>query len=387
MPSSSASSCVERARSRRSWTIVARSSSPSARSCCGSLDDEHVVGLVVGELQIRSMIVRNVRKIPTIRKRSLGSPRVDGRSSSRCAAASSSRRGTGSTRSPSAAGEVVARGRRPGARHASCAPRRSRSRRCRSPAPATTSTTRARDRLRLAPRAGRADRGGPQPAREGAGAGGRARVRARTPPPRHHNCSGKHAGMLALCRRERLGERRLPAAGAPVQRGDAREAHAEAAEVEPDAIPTATDGCGVVTFALPLERMAHAFSRLERARGRRPRRRGDARASGARRRPARGGHDRSCGRARLARQGRGRRAPLRGGPDGLGVALKVEDGNARAHAAGARRVPRPARRRPRRARRGAGSRTAAASASARSCALSNVQLDGDSVLYEIVTSD
>ena len=26
-----------------------------------------------------------------------------------------------------------------------------------------------------------------------------------------HNCSGKHAGMLALCRAQRLGERRLPA--------------------------------------------------------------------------------------------------------------------------------------------------------------------------------
>ena len=40
-------------------------------------------------------------------------------------------------------------------------------------------------------------------------------------------------------------------------------AHAEAAEVDEDELPTATDGCGVVTFALPLERMAHAFSRFE----------------------------------------------------------------------------------------------------------------------------
>ena len=30
-----------------------------------------------------------------------------------------------------------------------------------------------------------------------------------------------------------------------------------------DEIPTAVDGCGVVTFALPLERMALMFSRLE----------------------------------------------------------------------------------------------------------------------------
>src|SRR5205814_650581 len=30
-----------------------------------------------------------------------------------------------------------------------------------------------------------------------------------------------------------------------------------------DEIPTAVDGCGVVTFALPLERMASAFARID----------------------------------------------------------------------------------------------------------------------------
>jgi L-asparaginase II len=39
--------------------------------------------------------------------------------------------------------------------------------------------------------------------------------------------------------------------------------HAEAAEVDEDDIQTGVDGCGVVTFALPLERMALAFSRFE----------------------------------------------------------------------------------------------------------------------------
>jgi L-asparaginase II len=37
---------------------------------------------------------------------------------------------------------------------------------------------------------------------------------------------------------------------------------AEAAEVDAAGIPTAVDGCGVVTFALPLERMALAFANL-----------------------------------------------------------------------------------------------------------------------------
>jgi L-asparaginase II len=40
--------------------------------------------------------------------------------------------------------------------------------------------------------------------------------------------------------------------------------HAEAAEVaERGRVPTGVDGCGVATFALPLERIAHAFARFE----------------------------------------------------------------------------------------------------------------------------
>src|SRR4051794_33346101 len=82
----------------------------------------------------------------------------------------------------------------------------------------------------------------------------------RPPQKIHHNCSGKHAGMLALCR-----ARDWPAEGYhlpehPVQRA-CDEAHAEAAQVEPEV--AASDGCGVVTFAFSLERMAHAYSRLE----------------------------------------------------------------------------------------------------------------------------
>jgi len=76
-----------------------------------------------------------------------------------------------------------------------------------------------------------------------------------------HNCSGKHAGMLLLCREhgwERTGYR-LP--DHPCQHAMLQEV-ARAAEVDPGSMPTGTDGCGVVTFALPLERMAHAFARV-----------------------------------------------------------------------------------------------------------------------------
>jgi L-asparaginase II len=85
----------------------------------------------------------------------------------------------------------------------------------------------------------------------------------RPPEKIFHNCSGKHAGMLALCRARGWPTQGYRLPDHPVQQ-HAREAHEEAAEAEPNELPTATDGCGVVTFALPLERMAHAYARLER---------------------------------------------------------------------------------------------------------------------------
>ena len=80
------------------------------------------------------------------------------------------------------------------------------------------------------------------------------------PPQRvFHNCSGKHAGMLALCRAHGWPTAGYRLQDHPVQQA-ALAAHVEVAKTQPTA--TATDGCGVVTFALPLERMAHAFARL-----------------------------------------------------------------------------------------------------------------------------
>jgi L-asparaginase II len=74
----------------------------------------------------------------------------------------------------------------------------------------------------------------------------------------YHNCSGKHAGMLAVCRARGwpLQGYRLP--DHPLQEELLREI-TTAAGAEP---ATATDGCGVVTFGLALEYMATAFSRL-----------------------------------------------------------------------------------------------------------------------------
>jgi len=84
----------------------------------------------------------------------------------------------------------------------------------------------------------------------------------RPPQKIFHNCSGKHAGMLALCRANDWPTEGYRLPDHPVQEA-AKRSHAEAADVDPDELTTATDGCGVVTFALPLERMAHAFGRFE----------------------------------------------------------------------------------------------------------------------------
>jgi L-asparaginase II len=80
----------------------------------------------------------------------------------------------------------------------------------------------------------------------------------------HNNCSGKHAAMLA----------RAQTAGWPTYGYERRdhqvqrhclESCAAWAGLSPDDIGQAIDGCGVVAFALPLENMARAWSRLARA--------------------------------------------------------------------------------------------------------------------------
>ena len=78
-----------------------------------------------------------------------------------------------------------------------------------------------------------------------------------------HNCSGKQAGMLLLCRLRGwpLGGFHLPEH--PLQ----EELHglvASAAGARAGDVPTAIDGCGVVTWALPLSGMARMFEGLAR---------------------------------------------------------------------------------------------------------------------------
>jgi L-asparaginase II len=150
----------------------------------------------------------------------------------------------------------------------------------------------------------------------------------RPPQPIFHNCSGKHAGMLALCRAHgwpRPGYR-LP--GHPVQQA-CRDAHAEVAEIDAQELPTATDGCGVVTFALPLERMAHAYARLQGL----PH--GDSIAGAMRTHPDLvGGPDGADYHLMRAAPGWFAKGGAEGllcaaGTSGTGIALKAEDGASR----------------------------------------------------------
>jgi L-asparaginase II len=149
------------------------------------------------------------------------------------------------------------------------------------------------------------------------------------PPERiKHNCSGKHAGMLALCRAHGWESPGYRLADHACQRAMLTEV-ARAADVAEDELATAVDGCGVVTFALPLERMALAFARLERLDG------GDRVAAAMRAHPGLirgpGGVDTMLMRAREGWIAKGGAEGLMcaAGPSGLGLALKVEDGAAR----------------------------------------------------------
>ena len=153
--------------------------------------------------------------------------------------------------------------------------------------------------------------------------------------PIHSNCSGKHAGMLALAVGKGWPVEGYVGRRHPVQRRMMAEV-ARWTGVAPSDLKLGTDGCGVVTFALPVRRVALAFARFAAAaaRGEEAGRVVDA---------MRGhpfliaGTGRLCTALMENTQGRifakmgaeglyGAGVPERG----IGIALKVEDGAGRA---------------------------------------------------------
>jgi L-asparaginase II len=144
-----------------------------------------------------------------------------------------------------------------------------------------------------------------------------------------HNCSGKHAGFLALCRAENWPLEGYRLSEHPCQRAVLDEISV-AAMVDPDGVPTAVDGCGVVTFALPLARMALAFSRLVNAEA-------AARVVEAMRAhpelirgPGSPDTDLMLRYPGWIAKGGAEGLLCAASPDGLGIAIKVEDGSGRA---------------------------------------------------------
>lgn len=89
-------------------------------------------------------------------------------------------------------------------------------------------------------------------------------ARAEKPTRAHNNCSGKHAAMLALAEHSGWSRAGYAEPGHPVQQACLAEM-ARWADLGSRSIPTAPDGCGVPSFALPLHRMALAFARLAAA--------------------------------------------------------------------------------------------------------------------------
>lgn len=170
----------------------------------------------------------------------------------------------------------------------------------------------------------------------GAAAARALRERGEKPTRLHNNCSGKHAGMLALAAAHGWPLRGYHEAEHPVQLRMLQEV-SRWSDVATDRIDVAVDGCGVATFALPLRGLALTFARL-------------ALAARSRDRPAArlvhamtqypelvGGTDRLCTELMRVTRGRifakvGAEGVYCAGVPGaeIGVALKVEDGARRA---------------------------------------------------------
>lgn len=170
-------------------------------------------------------------------------------------------------------------------------------------------------------------------------------AQGKSPTPIYNTCSGKHAGMLLLARHLGASVEGYTEADHPVQR-QILEHLARLSAKDPEAFPTATDGCSVPTYAMPIVELARLFGRLVHPVGL------DDELNEACRRIVRAmtAHpEMISGSARglsldtaLMQAGKGKIVAKLGAeglftagvlpdgarfPDGLGIALKVEDGD------------------------------------------------------------
>lgn len=163
----------------------------------------------------------------------------------------------------------------------------------------------------------------------------------------HNNCSGKHAGFLLLARAVGVAPEKYLEPGSDGQ-VLVRRAIAEMADQDPAALEPTLDGCGAPTYRLPLVALARAFARLANPDGLSP-----VRAAACRTLlQAVGNHPRHLsgpGRFDTALAGSAPRRILpKGGAEGvhaigwsasgaaapaqgIGIAVKVADGNERGY--------------------------------------------------------
>jgi L-asparaginase II len=161
----------------------------------------------------------------------------------------------------------------------------------------------------------------------------------REPSALHNNCSGKHAGFLCVACAMGADPAGYTDAAHPVQRA-VKAALEGITGVALDDRSYAIDGCSVPTWPLPLEKLAHGFARFGTGRGLDPLRARAAariRAACAARPYLVAGTGRFCTRIM---EHFGGRVLVKGGAEGvlcgalpeggLGIAIKCDDGAARA---------------------------------------------------------
>ncbi len=164
-------------------------------------------------------------------------------------------------------------------------------------------------------------------------------ARGEVPSALHNNCSGKHAGILALCVHLGLDPRTYLAADHPAQQTILAFC-ARMTGDDPARMPLAVDGCGIPVFATSMRRAALAFARFAAPTGIAP---SDARALEIVRAAMTsqpfyvGGTGRFDSALPVATQGRiAGKAGAEGvhgdalADVGLGLALKIVDGTRRA---------------------------------------------------------
>lgn len=155
----------------------------------------------------------------------------------------------------------------------------------------------------------------------------------------HNNCSGKHTGFLTLARHMDVSVKGYEAPQHPVQ-VLVRQAIADICGVEPEAMPIGIDGCAAPNYAIPLRNLAKGMARLGA-----PSKLDPDRARAATRLVSAwkahpllvSGTGRAC--ADLIEASTGRTVVKTGAEavfmavipeQGLGVALKIDDGSTRA---------------------------------------------------------